>query len=224
MPASAVLVVGESGSGKSTAIENLPAGETFIINVSAKGLPFPGWKKKYKEFNKANPGGNMLNSDDADTIIATMKYVSEKRPEIRYLIVDDSQYVAANEYMRRSKEVGFAKFTEIAQKMLNQVLAVKAMRDDMYVFFMSHMDKSDEGEMRAKTIGKMMNNVITYEGMFTIVLYTFRKETKTDMEYGFITNGDVMSTAKSPRGMFPKEMPNDLALVVDKIRAYEEGE
>lgn len=223
MPANAILIVGESGSGKSTSMESLNPSETFIINVSAKSLPFRGWKGKYKEFSGANPTGNLVNTDDADTIIKTMKYVSDKRPEIKYLIIDDSQYVAANEYMRRAKEVGFTKFTEIAQKMQNQVIATKSLRDDLYVFMMSHMDTNDEGKMSAKTIGKMMNNVITYEGMFTIVLYTFKREMKNGTEYGFTTNGDPNSTAKSPRGMFEKEMPNDLSVVVEGIKKYEEG-
>lgn len=227
MPANAVLIVGESGSGKSTSIENLPASETFIINVSAKRLPFKGSKSKYTEYSAENPKGNMLNTDNADSIIKALDYVSNKRPEIKYVIIDDSQYVAANEYMRRAKEVGFGKFTEIAQNMQRQVLAVRNLRDNLFVFFMSHLetitDSESNSKMKAKTIGKMMDNVITYEGMFSIVLFTYVEETKTALEYGFITNGDPKSTAKSPRGMFgSKKIPNDLMLVVDAIRKYEE--
>lgn len=225
MSANAVLIVGESGSGKSTSIENLPSNETFIINVSAKRLPFKGWKARYKEFGAASPTGNLVNTDDADVIIKTLKYVSDKRPEVKYVIIDDSQYVAANEYMRRAKETGFGKFTEMAQKMQNQVLAVKTLRDDLTVFFLSHVEKNDEGQMKAKTLGKMVDNVITYEGMFTIVLFTFKRDVKNGCEYGFVTNGDSNSTAKSPKGMFEsKEIPNDLKLVVDAIKAYDEEE
>jgi adenylate kinase family enzyme len=105
MPANVVLIVGESGSGKSTAIENLPASETFIINISSKDLPFRGWKRNYTEVTKDNPNGNMVYTDNADAVVKTLEYV-KNRPEIKYIIVDDSQYVAVNEYMRRARETG----------------------------------------------------------------------------------------------------------------------
>lgn len=89
MSATSVLVVGESGSGKSTAAENLPYKETFVINVAAKPLPFKGWKSRYTEFNKDNPQGNMLSSDNTETILATLDYVNSKRPEIKYIVIDD---------------------------------------------------------------------------------------------------------------------------------------
>jgi adenylate kinase family enzyme len=227
MPANAVLIIGEAGSGKSTSVEKLPPQETFIINVSAKPLPFKGWRKNYTEYNASNPNGNILNTDNAEIIIKTLEYISGKRPEVKYIVIDDSQYVAANEYMRRAKEVGFGKFTEIAQNMQRQVLALRTLRSDLYVFFLSHLETLQDAEgnvrMKAKTIGKMMDNVITYEGMFAIVLFTDVQETKDGLDYGFITNGDPKSTAKSPRGMFlHKKIPNDLLAVVEAMKAYED--
>lgn len=228
MPASCVLVVGESGSGKSTSIEKLDPKETFIINVSSKPLPFHGWKKKYSVLTKTNPQGNLLNTDSADAIVATLKHISDNRPEIKYVIVDDSQYVAANEYMRRVKEIGFQKFTEIALNIFRLPKMCQELRDDLFVFFLSHAETiaTSEGDykVKAKTLGKMIDNTITYEGMFSIVLFTERRETKEGLDYGFVTNGDPRSTAKSPRGMFDKTfIPNDLKVVVDAIRKYEEG-
>jgi hypothetical protein len=115
----------------------------------------------------------------------------------------------------------------MAQNMHKQVLAAKSLRPDQTVFFLSHQETISDADgnvkFKAKTVGKMVDNVVTYEGMFSMVLFTFKEETKTGTEYGFITNGDPKSTAKSPRGMFEdSRIPNDLKIVVDAIKKYEE--
>lgn len=71
----------------------------------------------------------------------------------------------------------------------------------------------------------MIDNQITYEGLFTTVLFTDKVAKKDgSTEYSFITNGDPNNTAKSPRGLFEStKIPNDLMLVVNAVRAYEEG-
>jgi adenosyl cobinamide kinase/adenosyl cobinamide phosphate guanylyltransferase len=226
MSATSILVVGESGSGKSTAAENLPSEQTFVINVASKNLPFKGWKSRYTEFNKANPKGNLLNSDNTDVILATLDHINTSRPEIKYIVLDDSQYIAANKYMALAKQTGFQKFTDIALDMHKLATKPKALRDDLFVFFLSHAEEGTDinnvRRLKAKTLGKMIDNTITYEGLFSIVLFTYKEETKTGTEYGFITNGDPNSTAKSPRGMFETaKIPNDLLQVVLKIKEYE---
>lgn len=227
MAANAILIVGESGSGKTTSLENLDPKETFIINVSSKKLPFRNWKDKYSLFTRENPNGNLYNTDNADTIVTTLKHISDKMPQIKYVVVDDSQYVVVNEYMRRAKEAGFAKFADFALNMFKIPKSTQELRDDLFVFFLSHSDKDQDAEgssfNRAKTIGKMINSTVTYEGMFNIVLFTYKEDTKTGIEYGFITNGDPRSTAKSPKGMLPVKIPNDLSIVVEAIKKYEQG-
>lgn len=230
MSANSILIVGESGSGKSTSVENLPPDQTYIINVSGKKLPFKGWRKKYTHSSSENPKGNMFTTDSAQTIVSLLKKISAEMPHVKYVVIDDSQYVAVNEYMMRANEKGFDKFTSISQNMFRIPIAAQSMRDDMFVFFLSHMEtiQDADGNMKtkAKTIGKMMDNTVTYEGLFSIVLFTYKAETKEkDVEYGFITNGDPRSTAKSPKGMFvEKKIPNDLMNVVEAIRKYEEDE
>lgn len=160
MPANAVLIVGDAGSGKSTSYSFLPPEKTFILNVSAKALPFKGWKKKYTELNKDNPKGNLMNTDNADTIVKMIQYISSDRPEIKYIIIDDSQYVAANEYMRKVNEKGFEKFTSIASNMykIPQATKAKEIREDLLVFFLSHADTTQNTDgveyQRAKTLGE----------------------------------------------------------------------
>ncbi len=225
MSATAVLVVGEAGSGKSTSIESLPNEETFIINVSSKPLPFKGWKSKYTEFNKQNPKGNVLSSDNTEVILPALDHISASRPEIKYVVIDDSQYIYANKYMSLAKQAGFTKFTDIALDMHRLAMKPKVLRDDLFVFFLCHAEEGTDinsnRRLKAKTLGKMIDNTITYEGLFSIVLFTYKEDTKNGIEYGFTTNGDPNSTAKSPRGMFEQKIPNDLLKVVEGIKAYE---
>lgn len=226
MSATSVLIVGEAGSGKSTSAEHLPPSETFYINVMSKALPYRGWKTNYTELNKDNPKGNLLNSTDSNVILQTIDYVNTKRPEVKYIIIDDNQYIAADFLMAKAKDTGFTKFTDAAQMIYKIATKGKALRDDLFVFILNHQDVSvdSEGEkmIKAKTAGKMIDNSITYEGLFSIVLFTYKKETKTGTEYGFVTNGDPRSTAKSPRGMFDKkEIPNDLLQVIEKIKEFQ---
>ena len=89
--AQGVLIIAESGAGKSTSIETLDPKETFIINVANKPLPFKGWKKKYTIWSKENLTGNMYDKATPESIEACIKYVNEKRPEIKTLVVDDFQ-------------------------------------------------------------------------------------------------------------------------------------
>lgn len=220
-----IIVIGESGSGKSTAIENLDPTSTFIINVKNKPLPFRGWKTNYLPFNKENTNGNYIGTDDPNTMVKIMQHVSEKMPHIKQLIVEDFQYMAANEYMNRIKETGFQKFNDIGKNIYTVADLHNKLREDLTVIYLNHPDESTDSmgdkKVRAKTIGKMVDSVVTLEGLFTIVLFTKVKKGKEGMEYSFITQSDGMTTAKSPRGMFETlEIPNDLNLVVTKMNEY----
>jgi len=220
-----VLIVGASGTGKSTSIENLNPESTFIVNVARKALPFKGWKTKYPTFDKENPKGNFCSTDVPHEILGCLNYINEKRPEIKTIIVDDYQYTMANEYMRRANETGFKKFTEIAQNAWSVINAVKSMRDDLLVVFMMHSETTFDAHgnkvTKAKTIGKMMDNVVTLEGMFTIVLYTDVTKSESGMTYSFITQNDGANTGKTPKDMFGSvKIPNDLTLVAQAIEEY----
>ena len=220
-----VLIVGASGTGKSTSIENLNPESTFIVNVAQKALPFRGWKTKYPVFDKENPGGRFCSTDKSSEILGCLNYINEKRPEIKTIIIDDYQYTMANEYMRRANETGFKKFTEIAQNAWSVINAVKSMRDDLLVVFMMHSETTFDAHgnkvTKAKTIGKMMDNVVTLEGMFTIVLYTDVAKSEAGMTYSFITQNDGANTGKTPKDMFGTvKIPNDLAMVAKAIEDY----
>jgi len=225
--AQSVLVIAESGSGKSTSIETLDPKETFIINVANKPLPFKGWKSKYIQWSKENPTGNLYGKADADSIHACMRYVSEKRPEIKSIVIDDFQYMMGFEYMEKALEKGYDKFTKMAANLSKVATLPKDLRDDLTVFFLSHAEESTDIEgnrkLKAKTIGKMVDNVLTLEGLFSIVLFgKVKKDKELGVRYIFETQNNGENTCKSPKGMFPTfEIANDLALVKQAIINYE---
>lgn len=220
------LVIGYSGSGKSTSMRKLNPKETFIINCEDKDLPFKGWRSYYTPFTSETPEGNILNSDDSEVIKKALQYISAKRPEIKYVVIDDFQYTFCNEYMRRAKESGFGKFTDIGQKAWSLVNVIKSLRSDLTVFFFEHpeidLDAAGNKFLKAKTIGKMLDNVMTLEGMFTVVLFTKVESEAGGMKHSFVTQSDGTTTGKSPDGMFSSLLiPNDLTLVIEAMDAYE---
>jgi hypothetical protein len=221
-----ILVIGESGSGKSTSYDSLDPAETFIINVGNKPLPFRGWKSKYTRFSKSNPKGNYIESDDPTTILNVVSYIDKNMLHIKNVILDDAQYVMANEYMRKSNEKGFQKFTDIGRHIWDVISAGKNMRDDVAFILIGHPDTSTDADgktkIRFKTVGKLVDNVVNIEGMFTVVLFTeVRVEPDKTISHNFVTQTDGTTTAKSPRGMFSElRIPNDLSFVIKTAAEY----
>ena len=160
-------------------------------------------------------------------IEACVKYVSEKRPEIKNIIIDDFQYMAAFEYFDRAEEKGFDKFTSIAKSIATIAKLPTTLREDLYVFFLTHAEESQDLEGRrkfkAKTIGKLVDNSLTLEGLYSIVLFgKVKKDKDGNMRYVFETQNNGENTCKSPAGMFESlEIPNDLEFVKQAIINYE---
>lgn len=196
-----VLILGESGSGKSASLRNFKEGEVGIINVSSKPLPF---KTKLKPFN----------SDNYMQIEAVIKKAKAKS-----IVIDDAQYLQANEYMRNAKVQGYQKFTDIALNFWTLVqMVIKDLPDNVIVYFLGHIETDANGKEKFKTIGKMTDNY-SVEGMCTIVLKTLVRDGK----YLFTTQTNGMDTVKSPMGMFKEtEIDNDLKAVDETIRKYYE--
>ena len=224
--ANLIAIVGASGSGKSSSIRTLNSEETFIINVASKPLPFKGWRSKYTIWNKDNPNGNYVNTSDVPTISKVLTYINTKRPEIKNVIIEDSQYLMAFEAMDRAQEKGFQKFTDIAQKFYIVLKNGMSMRDDLNVIVTCHSENigtSDDPQFKIKTLGKMIDNTITVEGLFTYVLFTSVQEGEDgSTNYMFQTHSDGTTTAKTPMDCFEEDyIPNDLQYVIDKIKEYD---
>jgi hypothetical protein len=194
-----VLILGESGSGKSTSLRNFNPDEIGIFNVASKPLPF---RNHMKCVNKA-------------------KYSLIKKalssPTLKTYAIDDSQYLMAFESFDRAKENGYQKFTDYALNFSGLIrFIISDVPSDVIVYFLHHAERTEDGRTKAKTIGKMLDNQLTLEGLFSIVLLC-----KTDgTRHYFETQSDGFTTAKSPLEMFDKEIDNDLKLVDKTIREY----
>jgi hypothetical protein len=220
-----ILILGESGSGKSTSLRNLDPKETFIINVIGKDLPFKGWKSAYKPFSKENPDGNLYNTYNPNLILKLYDKIKE-RNDIKNIIIDDFQYIMSYEFMERAKERGYDKFTEIGQNAFNVIKLASDLRDDQIVVFLTHSEEIITEQVRkvkTKTVGKLLDEKITIEGLFTVVLYSVVENNVDGLNYYFITKSDGTNPAKSPMGMFPEvKMPNDLNLIIDLYKQFQE--
>lgn len=199
-----VMILGESGTGKSASLRNYANDEVTVINVAGKPLPFK----------------NKIPSETTDDYRKIKGHLAALvKQGCKSIVIDDSQYLMANEFMRRATERGFDKFTEIAQNMWELVNTVKTLPNDVIVFFLTHLERDANGNEKVKTIGKLLDEKITLEGMFTIVL----KTNVTDGQYSFLTQNSGHDTVKSPIGLFPSyAIDNDLKYVDEKIRNYYE--
>lgn len=228
-----IAIVGESGSGKTTSIRNLNPEETFIISTTGKRPGIKGAKKKYPDFkvNKETKEmtGNFYTSSNIEAIKQMMKIVNVKMPNVKVLIIDDFQYLQAFEAMARVDEKGYGKFTDMAKHAYEALKTGMDMRDDLFIVVSTHSENTGDNlnpYYKIKTQGKMLDSVITLEGLFTYVLFTkVVKDDSDSVQYKFLTNSDGTCTAKSPMGLFEDLLiDNDLDYVISKIKEYNEGE
>lgn len=200
-----VYVLGRSGTGKSFSMRKFAKGELGVVNVQGKILPFKG-----------SGSFDIVNTDDSSDIVKAIKDMAKK---YKAIVVDDFQYVMANEFMRRATERGYDKFTEIARHAWDIADCVRTLPADVIVYVMCHTDTDQDGFEKLKTIGKLLDEKIVLEGMSTIVL----KTAVSDGQYMFLTQNNGKDTVKSPSGMFPTyAIDNDLKYVDQKIRNYYE--
>lgn len=211
-----ILIIGESGSGKSSSIRSLDPDETVIINVLDKPLPFKGFKKKYTSNNTDKKKANYIATDNAHKIKECISRINQNK-DVKNIIIDDFQYVMANQFMEKAKERGYDKFTEIGQNAWHIIKTLTECREDMNCYVISHSDVDQNGKVKCKTIGKMLDDKICLEGMFTIVFHALTGENK----YKFLTQNDGIHIAKSPMGMFEEIfIDNDLLEINKKINDY----
>jgi hypothetical protein len=221
MASKLIGIVGNTGTGKSTSIKHLDSKETYIINVAKKELPFKGAEKMYNTENK-----NYKEVDDINDVTRLLLTLSEKAPQIKNIIIEDSNYMMSFRMAEKATEVGFTKFTILMRDMVDLFKTARKLRDDIKVFYFSHPETiEDGGEIvgyKIKTSGKALDNQIALEGLFTICLYTYVEESKDGAaNYYFLTNRFKKFPAKSPSGMFEDlKIPNDLNLVCKKVDEY----
>lgn len=202
------LIIGRSGSGKTASMRNLPRKGTYLIQVLAKRMPF-----RRAEAEKIAS----VVTDNWQTIVQRAQWAAKNGAKV--IVVDDFQYLMANEFMRRTTETGFQKFTEIGYHAWDVLNALIALPDDVRVYVLSHSEEADDGRIKMKTIGKMLDEKITLEGMVTTVLRT----TVNDGQHYFATRNNGNDTVKAPIGLFEDDfIDNDLAAVDELIQSYYE--
>ena len=198
----AVLVLGASGSGKSASMRNFKENDVRILNVASKPLPFRN-VNKLKKADKAT--------------YAMIKGAVKSGQTLSY-VVDDAQYLMAFESFDKINETGYAKFSAMAKNYEDMLRTIQEdTPPDTIVYIMQHIDKDEDGNIKAKTLGKMLDQQLTIEGLFSIVLLAKAEERR----HFFITQSDGTNPCKSPMGMFDEiEIDNDLKMVDDTIREY----
>jgi hypothetical protein len=220
MSSKLIGIVGETGTGKSTAIKHLNPEETYIINVAKKELPFKGSEKLYNAENK-----NYKEVDDPVKVTRLLRTLSEKAPQIKNIVIEDSNYLMGFRMVDKATETGFTKFSVMAKDMVDMFRTARTLRDDLVIFYFSHPETiEDSGEIigyKIKTAGKLIDNQVLLEGLLTVCLYTNVEDTKDGANYSFLTNRYRKRPAKSPDGMFEEiKVPNNLQLVKDAIVEY----
>ena len=199
-----VLILGESGSGKTYSIKNMDPEKVGVFLVEKPRLPF---RTQFKTCQ--NAGYHTILKALAD-------------PKLKQYVIDDSQYLLVNEFFDRAGEVGYQKFTDMALNFRNLIhFVIRKVPDDVIVYFLHHTDTDSNGKIKAKTIGRMLDEKLTVEGLFDIVL-----RTSVDPEgHWFMTKTNGQDTVKTQEDMFPQDkIQNDLAAVDIAIRNYYEME
>lgn len=197
--ATIVMIYGQSGTGKSASLRNFDPADVGIINVSGKPMPF---RKKLP----------YVTTDNYASIARVLDQAKAKS-----IVIDDATYLMVDEFMRTSKVIGYQKFTDMAKNFFDLIEEARGLADDRIVYFIGHSDTDANGNDKFKTIGKLLDEKVTLEGKFTIVLKTVVQDGK----YLFQTHNSGQDTVKSPMGMFEEDyIENDLAAVDRTIREY----
>ena len=199
-----VLILGESGSGKSTSLRNFPPEKVAVLNVASKPLPF-----KNKLMVRNGVDYNSINS-------------SLQKNAMKAYVIDDVQYLMSFEFFDHARETGYQKFTNLGKNFYDMMMNIRnCTSEDTIVYLLGHVEQVADGRQKMKTIGKMLDEKLTIEGLCTIVLWCKSELENKTVTYKFVTQTDGMTTAKSPMDMFGDlEIDNDLYLVDKTIREF----
>lgn len=238
----AIAICGLSSAGKTSSvfpskelgIQGLPPEQTFFISVQKTELPMRGWRKKYQNFNKENPNGNFVKTDQITVIKSLINHVSSNLLNFKYIVIDDFSYMLSNEYFRRIKETGFGKFNDFGNIAFELIQSALNAREDLFVFILTHSETVTSAQTgmpmdKIKTLGKILDDKFTLEGCFNYVLFAGSETSDGDngpkINKYFLTQSDGTNTAKTPVGVFDQvKIPNDLGFIVQKINEYENGD
>lgn len=229
---SLVSLCGLSNSGKSTSLRYLNPSETFIISCTSKQLQIPGFRKKYPKVTVEDKKlvGNWLVSNNYSTITKILNAVSKTRPEIKVVVLDDTNYLLSNETFQNALVKGYEKFSVLAKNYYDLIQTCQELRDDITVVFISHIENVGtdiDPEYRMWTTGKMLTQAINLDGLFSYTIYAERyiDDQDDEVKYRFRTRTNGNDTCRSVEGCFTeKYIEPNMQLVIDTINKFEEGE
>lgn len=208
-------IMGESGSGKTTSLRNLDPKTTYIIDADKKGLAWKGWRKDWNTEAK-----NYTRCDDKEKVLFILKGIIEKCPDIKTVVIDTINGIMVSDEIRRMKEKGYDKWVDLAVCVMDIIDTALSARDDLIAVMIFHSQtiRDDNGNIwtNIRTNGQKLGKIVL-ETKLPIVLLA----KCVDGEYIFETQSNN-STAKSPMGMLEKQIPNDIAAVIEKLKEYEE--
>ena len=206
-----VLVIGPSGSGKTYSVKNFKPEEVGVISVEKGRLPFRSDIKVVKVQVDSSSEVKDYATLNRAKYAWIMKAIQSAK--CKSIVIDDSQYLLVNELFDRAAERGYDKYVQMAANFRNLIHFINELpEDDKIVYFLHHTETGPDGREKAKTIGKMLDEKLTVEGCFDIVIYC--------QDHKFFTQSNGQSTAKSPEGMFDLEMSNDLKQIDVAIRDF----
>lgn len=234
-----IAIMGKSGNGKTRSIVGLDPASTYLIQVIRKRLPFKDGEQQYVLSTKEKRGNRKIifdrpvsptiYSDDKklfynkyDELNKALIGISDNLPHIKTIVIDDSQYLMSYEFIARSKETGkqgYDKYNDIGANFMSLFTTAGSLRDDIIVILLHHCQ--DDGEtIKLKTVGQLIDNYVTLDGVFDTLLYAESRKSNGKVEYYFTTQTDGKTTTKSAEGLFNTEEPNDLGIITEKYRKY----
>ena len=196
-----VLLIGQSGSGKSTSLRNFKGEEVAVVNVLGKPLPFKSDIKAGK-------------CDDYAAILKAIANTPKKT-----IVIDDANYLITSEFMNKSSIKGYDKYNELANNFWNLINGIKNIEGGKTVYLIMHEDTDENGNVKPKTIGKLLDDKVNIQGMFTICI----RSMYDNGNYIFRLKTNGQDCVKTPFGMFDDEqMENDLKAFDKVVREYYE--
>lgn len=230
---SIIGLAGFSGSGKSTSLKYLDPKTTFIISCTNKQLQIPGFRKKYPKVTIAEGKltGNWLVSQSYTNIEKLMKIVSQSRPEIKTVVIDDANYLLSNETFATALDKGYSKFSVMAKNYYDLIQMCLNLRDDLNVVFVCHLENEgteEDPKYKIWTTGKMLSQQVNLDGLFSYLIYAERyidDEDSDTVKYRFRTQTNGNDTCRTVAGCFnEKYIEPNMKLVLDTINKFETEE
>lgn len=237
-----ILVLAKSGFGKTTSwsgreklgIKGLDPKETYVIQCIGRAVANVSYKlapgidpKELAEGRRV--AVDNVNTDNRFQAVARLIASLGKSKSIKNIVIDDFNFLSQDYYMAHALKGGWETPKAIGYGMGLVFEAIKSISEDKNVFCLAHYEEfkdknGDSISYKFKTLGKMVDDYITPEANFDIVL--FGKQTLSDngkITKTFVKEFDGEFPAKDAVGALdslPDEFPNDLSIVVEEIDKF----